>query len=57
MSAEDIKLVEETLNGLLVSDNAVRKSAELKLEELQGNRAGLTYCLSSVLLSIFHFYS
>jgi hypothetical protein len=50
MSSEDIKLVEETLNGLLVPDNTVRKAAEQKLEELQKNKAGLIFCLSNVLL-------
>lgn len=52
MSAEDIKMVEETLSGLLTPDNNTRKNAEKKLEELQQNRSGLLYCLSFVLLGI-----
>lgn len=57
MSADDIKLVQETLNGLLVADNISRKSAEQKLEELQKNKPGLIYCLSNVLLGKFKFNS
>jgi hypothetical protein len=50
MSADDIKLVEETLSALMVSDNTVRKAAEQKLESLQSNRPLLIFCLSSILL-------
>jgi hypothetical protein len=50
MSADDIKLVEETLTGLMVSDNTIRKAAEQKLEEFQSNKPLLIFCLSSVLL-------
>jgi hypothetical protein len=50
MSAEDIKLVAETLSNLLVPDNTIRRNAEIKLEELQHNRPLLIFCLSSILL-------
>lgn len=50
MSSDDIKLVEETLNGLLVADNNTRRVAEQKLTELQNNKPGLIFCLSNVLL-------
>lgn len=51
MSAQDIQLVEETLNGLMLSDNTLRRTAEAKLEELMQNKSGLIFCLSSILLS------
>ena len=50
MSSEDIKLVEQTLINLLVPDNNLRKSAEAKLNELQGNKPMLIYCLTHVLM-------
>ena len=50
MSAEDIKLVVETLSNLLVPDNTIRRNAEIKLEELQQNKPMLIFCLSSILL-------
>ena len=50
MSSEDIKLVEQTLTNLLVPDNNIRKSAEAKLNELQGNKPMLIFCLTHVLM-------
>jgi hypothetical protein len=50
MSAEDIKLVVDTLSSLLVPDNTIRRNAEIKLEELQQNKPMLVFCLSNILL-------
>jgi hypothetical protein len=54
MSAEDIQIVEQTLLGLMVADNSLRREAEVKLETLMSNKSGLVYCLSNILLSTFH---
>jgi hypothetical protein len=51
MSEQDIAIVEQTLKGLMIPDNNLRREAEVKLEELMGNRTGLIFCLSSLLLS------
>ena len=51
MSEQDIAIVEQTLKGLMIPDNNLRRQAEVKLEELMGNRTGLIFCLSSLLLS------
>ena len=51
MSQSEIELIEETLKGLLTSDNIKRKQAENKLEELQNNRPALVYCLARILNS------
>ena len=50
MSQTDMQIVEETLKGLMIPDNNLRRVAEAKLEELMTNKAGLVYCLSEVLL-------
>ena len=50
MSEEDIRIVEQTLQGLMIPDNQVRKQAEIKLEELMTNRSGLVFCLANLLL-------
>ncbi len=52
MSSEDIQIVEQTLKGLMVSENTQRREAEIKLETLMGNKVGLVFCLSNILLSI-----
>jgi hypothetical protein len=50
MSDNDIKIVEQTLKGLMIPDNNLRREAEIALEELMKNRAGLIFCLSNLLL-------
>jgi hypothetical protein len=55
MSADDVKMVEETLKGLMVPDNTLRRQAEVKLEELMVNKPGLILCLSSILLGKLNF--
>jgi hypothetical protein len=51
MSEQDIAIVEQTLKGLMIPDNNIRREAEIKLEELMSNRSGLVFCLSNILLS------
>ena len=51
MSEQDIAIVEQTIKGLMIDDNNLRREAEIKLEELMGNKSGLVYCLSSLVLS------
>ena len=53
MSEQDIAIVEQTLKGLMIPDNNIRREAEVKLEELMSNRSGLVFCLSNILLSKF----
>jgi hypothetical protein len=53
MSQEDIKLVEQVLKGLMTPDNKLRREAEVKLEELMGNKGGLTFCLANILMRNF----
>jgi hypothetical protein len=50
MSQNDIKLVEETLKGLMIPDNNIRREAEVKLEGLMTNKGGLVFCLSNIIL-------
>ena len=51
MSEQDIAIVEQTIKGLMIDDNNLRREAEIKLEEFMGNKSGLVYCLSSLVLS------
>ena len=51
MSEQDIIIIEQILKGLMVSDNTVRREAEVKLEGLMSNKSGLVFCLSKLLLS------
>ncbi len=49
MSDEDIQFVEQTLKGLMIAENTLRREAEIKLEGLMSNRSGLVYCLSKLI--------
>ncbi len=53
MSQEDIQLVEQVLKGVMLPDNNLRRQAEVKLEELMGNKGMLAYYLASILSSKF----
>jgi hypothetical protein len=49
MSTEDIKAVAEVLDGILQSDNNIRKEAEKKFESMQTNIPGLIFCLGKII--------
>lgn len=55
MSADDIKKVAEVLEGILKSDNNIRKQAEAQFDEMRKNIPGLILCLSKVVTGSLFF--